>query len=409
MKKPIIPIVVALFIITVSATTTIAVDVSNNQIQINSEPSPLGTGYISGIITDSTGNPQENAHVAAFAFGIIGGPAVALSSTASDGSYKCTVPADRYHIISFKFGKGVAFASPVEVKSGQTTQLDLSLTGGLIPGATTTESQTIYSDPVNQQTVTTKTKSIQTIASQQTIPMVYLGTGYISGIITDSTGNPQENAHVAAFAFGIIGGPAVALSSTASDGSYKCTVPADRYHIISFKFGKGVAFASPVEVKSGQTTQLDLSLTGGLIPGATTTESQELTATKQLSPIPTAGTGTITGLITSQNGQPVAFVRVIAVGSPNDPNAQLLGFTVTHLLLGGKGIYTMRVQAGRYLFLRAAKLPFYIGAWAGPVTVGEGETINLDLSITYIGPGSMPESQQSQQIVIKQQSSPTNT
>jgi hypothetical protein len=170
-----------------------------------------------------------------------------------------------------------------------------------------------------------------------------------------------------------------------------------------------VAFASPVEVKSGQTTQLDLSLTGGIIPGATSTESQELTATKQSSQSPTAGTGIITGTINSQNGQPIAFVRVIAVKSPNDPNAQLLGFTITHLLLGGKGVYTMRVQAGRYLFVRAAKLPFYIGAWAGPVTVDEGGTTNLDLSITYIGPGSMPESQQSQQIVIKQQNSATNT
>ena len=236
-----------------------------------------------------------------------------------------------------------------------------------------------------------------------------LGTGYISGIITDSSGNPKENAQVVAFAFGIIGGPAVALSSTSSDGSYTCAVPAGRYHVISFKFGDGVAFASPVEVKSGQTTHLDLSLTGGLIPGATSTESQELTATKQTSLTPTAGTGIITGTITSQNGQPIAFVRVIAVGSPNDPNAQTLGFTITHLLLGGKGVYTMRVQAGRYLFVRAAKLPFYIGAWAGPIIVGEGETTNLDLSITYIGPGSMPESQQSQQIVVQQQTLPTNT
>lgn len=101
------------------------------------------------------------------------------------------------------------------------------------------------------------------------------------------------------------------------------------------------------------------------------------------------GTGTIKGTITNQNGKPIAFVRVVAVGNPKDPNTQL-GFTMTHLLLGqGKGHYSMKVPAGRYLFIRAGKLPFYLGAWAGPVTVGVNKTITLDLSISYIGPKSL--------------------
>lgn len=101
------------------------------------------------------------------------------------------------------------------------------------------------------------------------------------------------------------------------------------------------------------------------------------------------GTGTIKGTITNQNGRPIAFVRVYAAGSPKD-NATKLGFTLTHLIQNGKGYYKMNVPAGRYLFIRAAKLPFYLGAWGGPVSVTEGETVTLDLSITYIGPKPKP-------------------
>jgi hypothetical protein len=95
------------------------------------------------------------------------------------------------------------------------------------------------------------------------------------------------------------------------------------------------------------------------------------------------GMGTIKGTITNQNGKPIAFVRVYAAGSPKD-DATKLGFTLTHLIQDGKGFYTMNVPAGRYLFIRAAKLPLYLGAWGGPVAVTEGETVTLDLSITYI-------------------------
>jgi hypothetical protein len=102
-----------------------------------------------------------------------------------------------------------------------------------------------------------------------------------------------------------------------------------------------------------------------------------------------AGVGTIKGTITNQNGKPIAFVRVYAAGSPKD-DATKLGFTLTHLIQGGKGFYKINVPAGRYLFVRAAKLPFYLGAWGGPISVNEGETVTLDLSITYIGPKPKP-------------------
>jgi len=219
-----------------------------------------------------------------------------------------------------------------------------------------------------------------------------LGTGNIAGTITNSSGAPQENAHVAAFAFGVIGGPAIAVASTATNGHYELTIPEGRYHVIAFKFGEGVAFASPVVVEAGKTTDIDLSLSGGLIPGSvpgSQVESAQVIGSKIASTPETVGKGTIMGTITNQNGNPVAFVRVIAVGDPSDPNTTL-GFTITHLLIGGKGTYSMDVPAGRYLFVRAAKLPFYIGAWAGPVSVNEGTSTFLDLSITYIGPKSVP-------------------
>jgi hypothetical protein len=111
---------------------------------------------------------------------------------------------------------------------------------------------------------------------------------------------------------------------------------------------------------------------------------------KQTQPekIESAGMGTIKGTITNQDGKTIGFVRVIAYGSPKD-NATTYGFDFTNIFCG-KGKYSMQVPAGRYLFVRAGKLPLYIGAWAGPVTVKEGQAVELDLSITYIGPDINP-------------------
>lgn len=97
------------------------------------------------------------------------------------------------------------------------------------------------------------------------------------------------------------------------------------------------------------------------------------------------GKGIIKGTVSNQHGKPVSFVRVSAFGNKSGGGREY-GFAITHLIIQGKGKYEMEVEAGRYLFVRAARLPLYIGAWAGPVYVDEGETITIDLSITYIGP-----------------------
>lgn len=102
-------------------------------------------------------------------------------------------------------------------------------------------------------------------------------------------------------------------------------------------------------------------------------------------PLQKIGTGTIKGTVTNQNGNPVFFVRVAAFGNKSDGGREF-GFAITHLIINGKGTYKMKVEPGRYLFVRAAKLPLYIGAWAGPIYVNDGEIVTLDLSITYIGP-----------------------
>ena len=104
--------------------------------------------------------------------------------------------------------------------------------------------------------------------------------------------------------------------------------------------------------------------------------------------IESAGMGIINGTITNQNGRTIAFVRIIAAGSPKD-NATTWAFAYTNIFFG-KGTYELPVPAGRYLFVRAGKLPLYIGAWAGPITVKEGQVVTLDLSITYIGPQNTP-------------------
>lgn len=257
---------------------------------------------------------------------------------------------------------------------------------------------------------------------EKEITVDLLGTGYIAGTITNSSGSPVENAHVAAFVLGLMGEPAIAVASTATNGNYQLTVPAGRYNVVAFKLGEGVAVATPVVVESGRTTDLDLSLSGGIIPGAvqssifvseyfaiqSTIQSQPLASVAipediiEPAAVP-AGTGTINGEITNQNGAPIAFVRVVAVGNPSDPNTQV-GFTLTHILIGGKGYYSMSVPSGQYLFVRAGKLPLYLGAWAGPITVGEGETVTLDLSITYIG----PETTEVTEIEATQQSTPSS-
>ena len=97
-------------------------------------------------------------------------------------------------------------------------------------------------------------------------------------------------------------------------------------------------------------------------------------------PLQKIATGTIIGTVTNQNGNPVSFVRVAAFGNKSDGGREF-GFAITHLLINGKGTYEMQVEPGRYLFVRAGKLPLYIGAWAGPIYVNDGETVTLDLSI----------------------------
>jgi hypothetical protein len=126
-------------------------------------------------------------------------------------------------------------------------------------------------------------------------------------------------------------------------------------------------------------TTVSIGFTAGAV------QFQKQTQTEK---IESAGMGTIKGTITNQEGRTIALVRIIAAGSPKD-NATTYGYTLTKLI-EGKGTYSMQVSAGRYLFVRAGKLPFYIGAWAGPVTVIEGEAVTLDLSITYIGPKINP-------------------
>ena len=131
MKRTFIPLIIGALFLIASASLSLGVSVVEDEIVT----SPIaGTGTISGSITNSSGTPQENAHVVAFAFGIIGGPAIAIGSTATNGAYEVTVPEGRYHVLAFKFGEGVAFASPVKVDSGANTDLDLSLSGGIFPG-----------------------------------------------------------------------------------------------------------------------------------------------------------------------------------------------------------------------------------------------------------------------------------
>jgi hypothetical protein len=96
-----------------------------------------------------------------------------------------------------------------------------------------------------------------------------------------------------------------------------------------------------------------------------------------------AGNGVIRGIITNEDNEPLFFVRIYAIGEKTN-TGRSIAFTYTHLFLGGKGSYKLDVDPGRYVLIRAAKLPFYIGAKAGPIVINSGETKTLDLSLTSI-------------------------
>ena len=98
----------------------------------------------------------------------------------------------------------------------------------------------------------------------------------------------------------------------------------------------------------------------------------------------TAANATIRGVITNENNEPLFFVRVIALGEKTT-GGRAIGFTLTNLVLGGKGTYEMEVPPGRYTLIRAGKLPLYFGAIAGPIVVEAGEIKTIDLSLTFIG------------------------
>jgi hypothetical protein len=102
------------------------------------------------------------------------------------------------------------------------------------------------------------------------------------------------------------------------------------------------------------------------------------------STIKTANNATIRGVITNDDNEPLFFVRVIAIGEKTT-GGRAIGFTFTHLIVGGKGSYEMEIPPGRYSLIRAGKLPLYFGAIAGPIVVEAGQTKTLDLSLTFIG------------------------
>lgn len=141
MKKVILSgLVASLMILTVvgacfTADTTMALPKAADSL---SKTGILGTGYIDGTITNSSGDPVENAHSIAFTtiLGILSGnpPTFAAASTDSNGYYQISVPEGRYFVIAGKLGRGFAIATPVIVESGKTTTVDLSLTGGLLGG-----------------------------------------------------------------------------------------------------------------------------------------------------------------------------------------------------------------------------------------------------------------------------------
>ena len=136
MKRTILPMLAISLIVMMLVITCIPAGAAINIKSLRVSIKTTGTGYIAGTITNPAGNPVENAHITAFTLGILpwmSNATIASASSSTNGYYEMTVPEGEYNVLAFKFGAGVAFATPVLVEEGKTTNLDLSLTGGFNP------------------------------------------------------------------------------------------------------------------------------------------------------------------------------------------------------------------------------------------------------------------------------------
>jgi uncharacterized protein YegJ (DUF2314 family) len=179
-------------------------------------------------------------------------------------------------------------------------------------------------------------------------PGTALGTGSISGIITDATtGQPIEGAKVMARM-------GRSMATTASDGSYTLGgLSAGEYTVQSMKMGAYSLGQYPTVVhlaEGEQVTGIDIALT----------------------PITGGGNGSISGVIYDEaTNQPIVGAQVMVSGCGNVA------------ISGNDGAYTISGLADGSYTVRAMKAGYACGYYPNPVVISGGNSVTgIDIYLT---------------------------
>lgn len=195
--------------------------------QPNPEPSPSPTptpdpstaGSITGVIEDSGGNPVAGASVGTSMNG-----QQYITQTDNSGNYTLNVAAGDYHLSAGKDGVGSISVNDVAVTAGNATEEDLTLAAPPTP-------------------------------TPPPAPTPAPANGMVSGVITDSMGNPVAGASVA-----LVLNKHEIFGTTDANGNYSLSAPPATYTLYAGVSGLGYANANSVAVTSDTTVTENLML-----------------------------------------------------------------------------------------------------------------------------------------------------
>jgi hypothetical protein len=137
--------------------------------------------------------------------------------------------------------------------------------------------------------------------------------GTLQGTVTDTSSNPIGGANV-------LVSPLGASTTTAPDGSYTLTLPADSYQVTASAFGY-VSSTQPATVTDGGTTTLNFQLAA-------------------------APTGSLSGIVHDNNGNPLANGTVTILGTPIPPATTDAAGHYSFASVP-EGTYNVKAEAGR--------------------------------------------------------------
>ena len=273
---------------------------------------------ISGVVTDSTGNPIEGVEVNANTEPCCSG--YGSATTAADGSY--TVDALEPGSYQVKFTKpGSPYVS--QYLGGSTSSVDAT---------------------------------VLTVAAGEAVTgnnAILVTGGSISGVVTDSTGTPVENAQV--YAYGNSAGATGSTATTAPDGSYTLDGLAAGSYIVQFSKA-GSSFVT--QFFGGSTSQPSGTVLTVVLGDALTGKNVALVMGASIS-----------GVVRDAAGNPVEGVQINANSSPCCSGS---GYAITN----ADGAYTVDgLAAGSYRLLFTKPDSSYVTQYLGGSTSAANATI----------------------------------